>query len=284
MIKDRGDEPKSLLRRLLDKADKLEKPAEAPATVPLSTPGIPAPPSSSPIRPQAPASTPAPAAIEPTPPRQKAFMPTTITSTEDRLQAETALLQLRQKTVQVANEFAAGRMNRVQFSSLYTHYNEKVIIIERMLARDPNSQAWQSVARPGHTTFLKQHYEARALAFGVYDYGKTEAITIQGSTAMPTPMITQILQALEVIRQTRRDLKPLSRKIGSGSWLVVIPGNYTVALVLYSLEPATYQIKIARDLQFDFERANRHALERGIRQPDQLVFPHRALLELHPEG
>jgi hypothetical protein len=282
MLKDRGNEPKSLLRRLLDQADKLQKQTET--TEPPPKPAAPIP-TESPVRPAPPAPIAAPEALEPSMPRlARTTMQMSIATTEDRLQAEGALTQLREKTMQVANDFASGKMNRVQFSSLYAHYNEKIIIIERMLARDPNSQAWQSVARPGHTTFLKQHYEAHALAFAVFDYSSLDPITVQGGTPMPDAAMKQILQALHLVRQTRRDLKPLSRKISVGNWLVIVPGNYTVAIALYSLEPAAYQIKIARDLHLDFERANRHALERGIRQPEQLVFPHRALFEQHGEG
>jgi hypothetical protein len=303
MLKDRGNEPKSLLRRLLDQADKLQKqtsvqspdPAPAPSETPAnSTPVPPAKPplvipAESPVRPAPPAPVDAPDALEPSAPKTRGGpvstpIPSLIATTEDRLQAEGALTRLREKTMQVANDFASGKINRVQFSSLYTHYNEKIIIIERMLARDPNSQAWQSVARPGHTTFLKQHYEAHTLAFSIYDYTSFEPITVQGGTPMPEGAITQILQALRLVRQSRTDLKPLSRKISVGNWLVIVPGVYTVAIALYSLEPAVYQIKIARDLHLDFERANRHALERGIRQPEQLVFPHRALFEQHGEG
>ncbi len=289
MLKDRGNEPKSLLRRLLDQADKLQK-----QTVDQNIEAAPAKsviviPAESPVRPVPPAPVAAPDALEPTAPRPRggpisAPIPSAIATTEDRLQAEGALTRLREKTMQVANDFASGNINRVQFSSLYAHYNEKIIIIERMLARDPNSQAWQSVARPGHTTFLKQHYEAHTLAFAIYDYTSADPITVQGNTPMPEGSVTQILQALHMVRQTRSDLKPLSRKITIGNWLVIVPGSYTVAIALYSLEPAAYQIKIARDLHLDFERANRHALERGIRQQEQLVFPHRALFEQHMEG
>jgi hypothetical protein len=192
-------------------------------------------------------------------------VPPTLSTPEDRLQAEQALLQLRQKTADVANDFYHGKINRAQFLSLYSHYNEKVIIIERMLARDPNTQAWQPVARPGHTTFLRQHYEARVMAFAVYDQGKFDPITVQGTFPIPTGMVQQILQALYVVQKTRRDLKPVSRKTNNSEWLVVIPGFWTTAIALYSLEPAAYQVKNANNLHQDFERANRQALERGIR-------------------
>jgi hypothetical protein len=60
--------------------------------------------------------------------------------------------------------------------------------------------------------------------------------------------------------------------------ITIVPGRHT-AIALFSLEPSAQQFTRLQDLHRDFERANRVALERGIRLPDQLVFPHRALFE-----
>jgi len=293
----RPDEPRSLLRRLLKQADTLTPSAISantasadsnalPVTLkapPLLSPVSPLEPTS-PIRPPAPEAEPAPAPLAPSKARATQAVPQVLSTPEERLKAETALETLRQKTAQVANEFAAGKINRAQFSSMYAYYNEKRVIIEQLLMRDPATQAWQQVARPGHTTFLRQHFEARVTAFAVYDLGKFEPITAQGSQTIPNSAIQPILQALYIIMRTRKDLKPLARKIAdSGHWLAIVPGAFTTGIALFSLEPAMQQLDLVRDLQHDFERANRHALEHGIRQPDQLVFPHRALFEQHPE-
>ncbi len=251
----------------------------------------------SPIRPPAPAPTPAIEPIQPSvPPSRTAqatgpagkpatapLIPTTISTPAERLQAENALEELRRKTAFVATEFAEGRINRAQFSSMYAYYNEKRIIIEQLLRCDPDTQAWQQVARSGHTTFLRQHFEARVLAFGVYDQGKFDPFISQGTMPLPREATQPILTALYVIQKTRKELSPISRKATNGHWLVIVPAVYTTALALFSLEPAAQQVLLVRDLHYDFERANRRVLERGVRQPDQLVFPHRALFEQHTD-
>ena len=157
------------------------------------------------------------------------------------------------------------------------------IIIEQLLRRDPDTQAWQQVARSGHTTFLRQNFEARVLAFGVYDQGKFDPFISQGTMPLPREATQPILTALYVIQKTRKELSPISRKATDGHWLVIVPAVYTTALALFSLEPAAQQVLLVRDLHYDFERANRRVLERGVRQPDQLVFPHRALFEQHTD-
>ncbi len=277
----RPDEPRSLLRRLLKQADQ----SVVPEPTPVEATNSPRVTASSPIRPPMPAPAPPPAQLTPMNPRATQTITTVkpITSPEKRLEAEAALETLRKKTAQIANEFADGKINRAQFSSMYAYYNEKRVIIERLLMRDPGTQAWQQVAQPGHTTFLRQHFEARVLAFGVYDMGQFEPIAAQGTMPIPLETVQPILTALYIVLRSRKDLKPLSRKIDNGRWLVIVPGRYTAAVALFSLEPATQQVSLSRDLHYDFERANRHALERGIRQPEQLVFPHRALFEQHAE-
>ncbi len=290
----RGDEPRSLLHRLLKQAD--ERAAEA-ASVPHRLPGTQtkeavsgvsgrAVSGSSPVRP---ASTQATALPSPLAPQtrnvQNIPIPQQITGVEERLQAEEALEQLRQKTAQIANEFAEGKLNRAQFTAMYASYNERRVIIERLLARDPGTLAWQPVARPGHTSFLRQHFEARVLSYAIYSHGSDDPgqpLTSQGPMPLSPQTIKPILTALNVMLQTHTGDRPLSslrKPVDGGRWITIVPGKHTTAIALFSLEPSAQQFTRVQDLHRDFERANHVALERGIRLPDQLVFPHRALFE-----
>ncbi len=281
----RGDEPRSLLRRLLRQADERTRLDQAPATEDSPAPKRAAV-ESSPVRPPSPEThTPSPPIVPQARATVSIEIPQQITGVEERLQAEEALEKLRQKTAQVANEFAEGKINRAQFNAMYSYYNERRVIVERLLARDPDSQAWQQVVRPGHTGFLRQHFEARVLAYTIYSQGNDDVehpITSHGSVPVPPQVIKPILTALTVLLRTHNSAKPLSalRKPADNSrWLTIVPGRYTVAFALFSLEPSIQQFTLVQDLHRDFERANRVALERGIRVPEQLVFPHRALFE-----
>ncbi len=283
----RGDEPRSLLRRLLKRADeRASEGASAGPDEPVASAPQRIPAEASPVRPPSPdAHTPSPPIV----PQARATMnieiPQQITGVEERLQAEEALEKLRQKTAQVANEFAEGKINRAQFTAMYAYFNERRLIVERLLARDPGSQAWQQVVRPGHTSFLRQHFEARALAYAIYNQGTDDfdhPITSQGAVPLPREVVKPILTALTVLLRTHnnaRPLSPLRKAIDHGHWITIVPGRYTVAFTLFSLEPSVQQFTRVQDLHRDFERANRVTLERGIRVPEQLVFPHRALFE-----
>ncbi len=239
----------------------------------------------SPVRPVPPQAATPPEPLSPQPRSTQTTAAVASGGVEDRLQAEESLEKLREKTAQIANEFAEGKLNRAQFTAMYGHYNEKRVIIERLLARDPNTHAWQSVARGGHTTFLRQHFEARVLSYAIYNYGvvdPTTPIIIQGPEPLADAVARPVLTALNVMLNTRISGKPiraLQKPIDGGHWIGIFPGKYTAALVHFSLEPSSQQFTQMVDIHSDFERANRVTLEHGIRTPEQLVFPHRALFE-----
>lgn len=273
-----GQEPRSLLRRLLKQTDEPTKPVEGQA---LEVPSGPTP-DVSPVRPDLPTPTPSPTPLAPKtrttpPPPARPAPPPPPINVEDRLKAELALEKLRQKTALVAKEFADGNLNRAQFVAMYAHYNEKRIIIERLLTRDPGTQAWQTVATPGLTTFLREHYEARVLSFAVYDLNTNELISSQGEPLLPIDLANKIITAIRMVLQNHQNLSAQRKALENDQWAVFIPGRYTVAIVTFSLEPSSQQVRLVQDLHRDFERANRQMLERGVRQAEQLVFPYRAL-------
>jgi hypothetical protein len=292
-VNKRGDEPRSLLRRLLKKADEriLQSALSSPGAASGKSGATRRTSESSPVRPTPPeAAAPPPQLTPQTKLSQNIEIPKQISGIEERLQAEEALAQLREKTGQIAAEFAEGKLNRAQFTALYAYFNERRVIIERLLARDPDTQAWQQVAKPGHTGFLRQHFEARVLAYSIYNNGSDDVdnpLTTQGSISMPVGALKPMLTALNVLQRTQNSAKPLAavrKQIESGRWITIVPGSYTTSVALFSLEPSVQQFTLMQDIHRDFERANHVALERGIRLPDQLVFPHRALFEHPGEG
>jgi hypothetical protein len=292
-VNKRGDEPRSLLRRLLKKADEriLQSALSSPSSMPGKSGASRRTSESSPVRPTPPEAVAPPPQLAPQPRlSQNIEIPKQISGIEERLQAEEALAQLREKTGQIAAEFAEGKLNRAQFTALYAYFNERRVIIERLLARDPGTQAWQQVAKPGHTGFLRQHFEARVLAYSIYNHGSDDAdnpLTTQGSTPMSVTAIKPLLTALNVLLNTHNSSKPLTalrKQIDNGRWITMVPGSFTTGVALFSLEPSVQQFTLMQDIHRDFERANHVALERGIRLPDQLVFPHRALFEHPGEG
>ncbi|MBN1964189.1 MAG: hypothetical protein JW910_06060 [Anaerolineae bacterium] len=192
---------------------------------------------------------------------------------------QAALERLRKRMTVIAQEFAAGKLNRAQFHAMYNRYSEQRNIIERLLARNPQSQAWQQVARPGHTSFLREHFASRLLYYALYVLGQEDAMLRYGEGTLP-PEVQAIVRVLPGFISDRGPLAPARKRVRDGRWLVVVPGVFTVSFGIYSLEPATQQMRRLADLHGDFERANVHTLRRKDYAIERLVFPQRALFEV----
>lgn len=202
-----------------------------------------------------------------------------LTPREQMQRAEEALINLRQKMAQIATEFSHGKLNRAQFDAVYSRYSEQRAIIERLLARNPESQAWQSVIQPGHTTFLMSHFEAHTISYAIYDQVTFELINITGTFQLESTQIEAVLIRLQTIMNERGDPGPAQKKLGGERSVLFVPGSYTTAAIIFSREPSRAQINRVIDIHHDFERANQHALRNRDYTVEQLVFPHRALFE-----
>jgi hypothetical protein len=189
-----------------------------------------------------------------------------------------ALETLRRKMEGVATEFGQGKINRAQFNAIYGRYSEQRTIIEKLLARDPKSQSWKQAAAPGHTTFLRGHFEARLLYYLVYQHEVMTPLLVGGGQQPSIDEASLVLKQLWSIKN--RPKVGLARKnMNNGQWMVLALGEFAVTLALFQLEPSTTQANLVRDLHNDFERANQRMLERGTQSLDHFVFPQRALAE-----
>ncbi|MBW4439013.1 MAG: hypothetical protein KME04_17885 [Pleurocapsa minor GSE-CHR-MK-17-07R] len=229
----------------------------------------------SPVRPEYTAPRePAPA---PQPPPQATEDDTTPSA--ETLNSQNALIRLRHKMQTLVEEYAQGKINRVQFQSLYTRYSEQRTIIEKLLERNPDSDAWkQVISVPGQTGFLRSQFEAHAIVFAVYLRGQLAPVFHEGRRSPQSLNIDRLVEGLWAI--PRPPQPGLGRRaLAHGEWLVMALGTEAVTFVAFSLEPSNAQSRLVRDLHDDFERANRLLLARGITAPDRLVFPQRALIE-----
>ncbi len=182
----------------------------------------------------------------------------------------------------IADEFANGSINRAQFNAMYRRYSEQRAIIERLLERNPNSDAWKQVLGvQGHTGFLRSHYEAQPLYFVIYRHQIPKAILSAGKDPLKESDILPIVRM--VWKMPNRPKAGLGRRLlPNNLWLLLATGEYAATAVVFSLEPSIGQARLVRDLHADFERANQAALARGWIIQDQMVFPQRALIETSP--
>jgi hypothetical protein len=196
--------------------------------------------------------------------------------------AAEAIEVLRQKMAAISEEYASGKINRAQFDAIYLRYQERRQITERMIERDPDTGAWRSVVEPGYTGFLRQYYEAKVESYAIYHIARRAQIVRTGHVQIPEEQMTPILNRLYEVweSQETHEMIPAYRVLQDKRWVFFIPGEYSLAVVIFSLEPATAQIEMVKDIHTDFERANVQMLRTANYDLKQMVFPHRALFEL----
>lgn len=188
-----------------------------------------------------------------------------------------ALQSIREKMQGVVTEYSNGDINASQFNAVYQHYAEKRDIIERMIERNPNSDAWRSVVKQGYTGHLMSQFQAKAIHYAVFSRGNTIPLVSSGKLSRKTAQ--QIHQMLRVVFKMKSHRTGLARKsIGNGNWLVMSIGGKALTIVTFTLQPSSLQTSKVRDLHEDFETANERAL-RNNEPAERLVFPQRALLE-----
>lgn len=188
----------------------------------------------------------------------------------------TALQQLRQRMYTVTKEYADGKLNADQFQAIYKHYMEKRAIIERLLERNPQSDAWRAAASPGRTHFLREQFEARPVYCVVFRRGATRPLLNIGR--LPRRAAEQIHKLLAVIWNSDQWRKGLARKsLGDSMWLLLMAGEQSMTLTVFFFQPSAAQMNQMRDLHLDFERANKHLLAQNL-GAERMVFPQRSLL------
>ena len=181
--------------------------------------------------------------------------------------------------MRLAEDFAAGRVNRSQFEQLYRHYVEERTTIERMIQAQPESPAWKGAVTEGESILIKRKHAAQPLGYAVYLNANSLPLRSVGDfridSALLVPMLSSFRSATAEIFGS--GLK--SSEIEGGRWMCFVPGVYTTLIVLFSIEPARLQMEMLEQLHKHFERANRPAFEAGLPDSAKLVYPHAAAFE-----
>jgi hypothetical protein len=181
------------------------------------------------------------------------------------------LVGLERKLDRLETDFQQGRVNAAQYRAIRRHYLEQREVATRLREAHPESDRWKVVLEEGKTSFLMQLNEAVCHALALYDIAKRERFFLQGT--MP-PSAEEALALLRTFGPTGPD--PLTGRIlatqaEDGSSLMLIPGEFTAALVAFSQQPPGWQVRALREVHRNFEAANKVPLARGDRR--SLIFP-----------
>jgi hypothetical protein len=113
--------------------------------------------------------------------------------------------------------------------------------------------------------------EALCTCVALYDLENREQIFIQGDMPDSAEEAMGLLRTFGPPRNESGPGRMLSTQLDDGSGLLLIPGNYTAVLAVFSQDPPGWQVRALKEVMLNFEAANRAALRKS--EFKKLVFP-----------
>jgi hypothetical protein len=194
-------------------------------------------------------------------------------------EARQYLEKLHGKINALAQRFAAGNINRVQFQELYAHYQNEQQTIEALLQAAPQSDEWKSAVTEGQSILIRHRHQAQALGFSIYSNDSGMPVKSIGQFGVDPALFVPMLSAYRSAAKEIFGAGLRSTQIEGGKWLSFIPGKITTTLALFNMEPSAKQLKVLDEMQNLFESANAYNLSNTVVNPEQLVCPHEFFLD-----
>src|SRR3990172_2378926 len=181
------------------------------------------------------------------------------------------LAALASKIERLDEDLQLGRINASQYRAIRRHYLDQRQVAVRIQRTHPNSDRWRVVLEEGKTSFLLQLNEAVLRSFTLYDLRSRVRIYSQGNLPAAAEEAVRLLGTFGPDGPQSKPGRMLGMQSDDRSAYLLIPGEYTAALVVFTQDPPAWQLRAMREVHTNFEAANRATLERGERQT--LIFP-----------
>jgi hypothetical protein len=189
----------------------------------------------------------------------------------DAPELKNMLQALEQKMSRLEDDFQHGRINASQYRAIRRHYEEQREVAVRLKQAHPHSDRWRVVLEEGRTSFLMQLNEAVCRCIALFDMDSRERIFLQGDMPKSAEEAMGLLRTFGPSGDEGAQGRMLATHTDDGSALLLIPGNFTAALAVFSQDPPGWQVRALREVHLNFEAANRAHLRKQDR--DGLVFP-----------
>ncbi len=181
------------------------------------------------------------------------------------------LTALDRKMARLEHDFSQGQVNASQYQAIRRHYVQQREIAIKLHQANPQSDRWRVVLEEGKTSFLLQLNEAVCRGYALYDIRSRKRIFLQGLMDRGAEETMPLMGSFGAPTHRPGATRMLATQTEDGTALLLIPGQYTAALVMFSQDPPGWQVRAVREVHRNFEAANSAALARGERRV--LVFP-----------
>jgi len=200
--------------------------------------------------------------------------PAETSSTEEA--AERYLAKVQAKIAKLAEDFAAGSINRAQFHDLYSHYQREIRTVEQVL--ESKQGDWREATTEGQSIVIRKRKLARAEGYAIYENESGMPLSTLGKFELDPELVVPMLSSYRAATKEMFGGGLRSTEIENGRWLCFVAGEFTTLMALFSVEPAPKQLEYLGQLHRTFETANHARLAAPPVNPDELVFPHEYYL------
>lgn len=189
-----------------------------------------------------------------------------------------AMQRLDERMERAGREFSGGTITRSQYQAIQSYYAERKALIQRLVERSPDTNAWQraAVASEGYGHLLLQQDEATVDGLALFDNWSGSEIQALGFFDVPQDVLTLMLSAMGPAGSQPAGV-PHARQLDDGRWITTVRGTFTTAVAVFSARPSAVQLGWQGKLHQDFEHDNQPALEAGYLDPRALTYPQQAL-------
>lgn len=196
--------------------------------------------------------------------------------------AKEYLARVQAKIAKLADDFAAGTINRAQFQELYAHYQREIRAIETLV--EAQRRDWRDAVTEGQSILIRKQNLARAEGYAIYDNESGMPLATLGSFQIDPALIVPMLSSYRAATAEIFGAGMRSSAIEGGPWLCFVPGRHTTLMTVFSVEPAPKQLEVLENIHQVFESANRNRLASPPVDPNDLIFPHEYFLGTWRKG
>lgn len=183
------------------------------------------------------------------------------------------------KINKLAEEFASGSVNRLQFQELYAHYQQEKQAVETWMENAAGSEGWHAEALEGKSILIRRQHTARVLGYAIYENESGMPLRTIGKFEIDPEMVVPMLSSYRSATKEIFGAGMRSTLIEGGQWLCFVTGDFSTLMALFSNEPAGKQLQTLEEIHRLFERANRYLLHRQPVDAEALVLPHMFYLD-----
>lgn len=121
------------------------------------------------------------------------------------------------------------------------------------------------------TIAIKNRLMGKAVKMAIYHHHARRIVENIGNFDVPLSVLEPIMDGILALQSAGEALAPQTHEYGS-MWLLVAPGRYSSALMVFSNEPVVRQVSSVQAMHADFEVAN-EAILRANTPNGELALP-----------